>query len=54
MQLYIPLLILVIGLVFMLPPMPGKLPALGTIMVWLGLGFVLAQVVGAVPLHFPR
>lgn len=52
---YVPLIFLLIGLVLFLEPhVPPKLAALGSIFVWLGLGFVLAQVVHAVPVSLPR
>lgn len=52
---YVPLVVLLIGLfLFLVPKIPPKLAALGGSLIWLGLGFVLAQVTHAVPVHLPR
>lgn len=51
---YVALIVFVLGLFLVLvEKMPPMLARVGIIFVWLGLGCLLAQIVHAVPLHFP-
>ena len=51
---YLPLVVLILGLVFFFLPSYPKLNQLGSIFVWVALAFVLAQAVIAGVDHLPR